>query len=58
VNKSKEFLNLAKKYKINVIGASHYLTEKWAMQQSVPFFRKYGLPVKFIENNDQFKKLD
>lgn len=58
VAKSKEFLDLAKEYKINVIGASHYLTEKWAMQYSVPYFRKFKMPVKFIEDLDQMKKLD
>jgi len=58
VAKSKEFLDLAKEYKINVIGASHYLTEKWAMQQSVPYFRKFKMPVKFIEDFDQMKVLD
>ncbi|MBU3904690.1 MAG: Nif3-like dinuclear metal center hexameric protein [Nanoarchaeota archaeon] len=58
VSKSKEFLKKAKEYKINIIGASHYLTEKWAMQQSVSYFKKFNFPVKFIENIEQMKILD
>ena len=57
-NKAKKFLAKAKELKMNVIGASHYLTEKWAMQQSVPYFKRFGLPVKFVEDKAQLKKLD
>jgi len=57
-NKAKKFLEKAKELNMNVIGASHYLTEKWAMQQSVPYFERFGLPVKFVEDKAQLKKLD
>ena len=56
--KTKRFLAKAKELKLNIIGASHYLTEKWAMEMSIPFFRKYGLPVEFLENKEQYKRLD
>jgi putative NIF3 family GTP cyclohydrolase 1 type 2 len=57
-DKAKKFLAKAKELNMNVIGASHYLTEKWAMQMSVPYFERFGLPVKFIEDKAQLKKLD
>lgn len=56
--KTKEFLAKAKELGINIIGASHYLTEKWAMGQSVPYFERFGLPVEFIEDLEQLKRLD
>lgn len=57
-NAAKEFLAKAKELKINVIGASHYLTEKWAMEQSMPYFKKLGVEAEFIEDLEQMKKLD
>ncbi len=56
--KTKEFLAKAKELKLNIIGASHYLTEKWAMEQSKLYFGKFGLPVEFIEDLAQMKVLD
>ena len=42
---------------INVIGASHYLTEKWAMEFSVPYFRQF-CETEFIEDEAALKKLE
>jgi len=58
IEKSEKFLAKAKELHMNVIGASHYLTEKWAIEQSVPYFRKFGLPVSFIEDLEQLEHLD
>ncbi len=55
--KAKEFFVKVKEFKMNVIGASHYLTEKWAIEQSIPFFKRY-LPSEFIEDFSQLKNLD
>jgi putative NIF3 family GTP cyclohydrolase 1 type 2 len=43
---------------INVIGASHYLTEKFAPQHSLRFFKELGLPAAFIEDNQALEKLE
>lgn len=42
---------------INVVGASHYLTEKWAPQFSVPYFEQF-LPSSFIEDLSALEKLE
>ncbi len=42
---------------INVIGASHYLTEKWAMEFSVPYFRQF-CKTEFIEDESALKRLE
>lgn len=43
---------------INVIGASHYLTEKFAPQRSLKFFEQFGVPVEFIEDAEALNKLE
>ncbi len=42
---------------INVVGASHYLTEKWAMEFSVPYFRQFS-ETEFIEDTSALKRLE
>ena len=46
-----------KKIGINIIGCSHYLTEKWAMEFSVPFFQKF-CDSEFIEDKIALKRLE
>lgn len=43
---------------INVIGASHYLTEKFAPQHSLRFFKELGLPAAFIEDTQALERLE
>ena len=47
---SVEFHKVAKKNGINVIGATHYSTEKFACIAMVGYFEKLGLPTKFISD--------
>ena len=47
----------ANKIGINVIGCSHYLTEKWAMQYSLPYFSKI-CKSEFIEGNEALNILE
>ncbi len=44
-----EFDRLAKENKINLIGASHYSSEKFACMQMVKYFEAQGLESEFIE---------
>lgn len=53
-----DFFATAKKFNINIIGASHYLTEKWALELSMPYFSRLGVPAKFIEDIEALNKLD
>src|SRR3989338_6543908 len=39
---------------INIIGCSHYLTEKWAMLFSIPYFEQF-CPTEFIEDKAALK---
>ena len=50
-------LEAIKKIRINLIGASHYLTEKWAMEFSVPYFMQF-CKTEFIEDASALKKLE
>jgi len=50
-------LKAAKRVGINLIGASHYLTEKWAMEFSVPYFRQF-CATEFIEDDSALKRLE
>ncbi|MBI4836581.1 MAG: Nif3-like dinuclear metal center hexameric protein [Candidatus Abawacabacteria bacterium] len=43
---------------INIIGASHYLTEKFAPQLSLEFFKKLGYSANFIEDETAKKQLE
>ena len=47
---SVEFHKVAKENGINVIGATHYSTEKFACIAMVGYFEKLGLPTKFISD--------
>lgn len=40
---------LLRKFKINLIGATHYSTEKFACIAMVDYFKKLGLPCEFIK---------
>ncbi len=44
-----EFHRIAKKNKINVVGATHYSTEKFACIAIVDYFTKLGMEAEFIE---------
>jgi len=44
-----EFHRIIEDKKINVIGATHYTTEKYACIAMVRYFEKLGLPAEFIE---------
>ena len=50
-------LKAIEKIGINVIGASHYLTEKWAMEFSVPYFSQF-CKTEFIEDESALKRLE
>ncbi len=45
------------KIEINIIGCSHYLTEKWAMQYSIPFFSQI-CKSEFIEDKEALNLLE
>lgn len=49
--------SLLKKFKINLIGATHYSTEKFACIAMCKYFKKLGLPAEFIEGKPLFKDL-
>ncbi len=44
-----EFHKIAKDNLINVIGATHYSTEKYACISMVDYFSKLGIPAEFLE---------
>jgi putative NIF3 family GTP cyclohydrolase 1 type 2 len=46
---SKEAHDFAKEHKINVLGGTHYSTEKFACISMADYFKKAGLPSEFIE---------
>ncbi len=46
---SKKEHEFAKQYKINILGGTHYSTEKFACMEMCKYFRELGLPCKFIE---------
>nr|WP_288826710.1 Nif3-like dinuclear metal center hexameric protein [uncultured Clostridium sp.] len=43
-----EFHKIARDHSINVIGATHYSTEKFACMAMVDYFRSCGLPAEFL----------
>lgn len=45
---SEETHDFAKANKINILGGTHYSTEKFACMKMCEYFRKLGLPCKFI----------
>ena len=42
---------------VNLIGCSHYLTEKWAMIYSLPYFEQF-CDSEFIEDKEALKRLE
>ena len=46
---SLEFHRIAKESKINVVGATHYSTEKYACMAMEDYFAGLGIEAKFIE---------
>ncbi len=49
-NKNKKFHALAREWKINLIGASHYHTEKCAVQDVATFLQKNGFKADFVDD--------
>jgi putative NIF3 family GTP cyclohydrolase 1 type 2 len=47
---SKKAHELARKYKINILGGTHYSTEKFACIKMIDYFKKIGLPANFVED--------
>jgi putative NIF3 family GTP cyclohydrolase 1 type 2 len=47
---SKKAHEFAEKHKINILGGTHYSTEKFACISMVGYFKKIGLPSEFIED--------
>ncbi|MHA2244238.1 MAG: Nif3-like dinuclear metal center hexameric protein [Candidatus Hodarchaeales archaeon] len=54
---SKKAHNFAKQNKINIIGATHYSTEKFACIAMCNYFEDLGLPCKFIEDDPVLEDL-
>lgn len=48
--KNEEFHRLAREWRINVIGASHYHTEKCAVQDVAEFLEKNGFKAEFLDD--------
>lgn len=49
-NHSKEAHEFAEKHGINILGGTHYSTEKFACINMCDYFKKAGLPSEFIED--------
>jgi len=58
-NKKNYSKNLSEinKLGLNIIGCSHYLTEKWAMEQSISYFEKI-CKAEFIEDREALNLLE
>ncbi|MCX7749494.1 MAG: Nif3-like dinuclear metal center hexameric protein [Clostridia bacterium] len=52
-----EFHRIVEENKINVIGATHYSTEKYACMAMVEYFKRMGLPAAFIEGRPYLEDL-
>jgi len=48
---SKKAHDFAEKHRINILGGTHYSTERFACISMVDYFKKIGLPSEFIEDN-------
>jgi putative NIF3 family GTP cyclohydrolase 1 type 2 len=48
---SKEAHEFAEKYRVNILGGTHYSTEKFACIRMVNYFQKLGLPAEFLAEN-------
>lgn len=49
---------IAKENKINIIGATHYSTEKFACISLVNYFKKIGLPSQFLDDRPDLGDLE
>ncbi|MHC4149493.1 MAG: Nif3-like dinuclear metal center hexameric protein [Planctomycetota bacterium] len=49
-DKNKKFHALAREWKINLIGASHYHTEKCAVQDASKFLEEHGYKSEFVDD--------
>ena len=47
---SKKSHEFAREYKINILGGTHYSTEKFACIEMIKFFSKFGLPTEFVSD--------
>lgn len=47
---SKKAHDFAEKHKINILGGTHYSTEKFACMKICEYFNKFALPSEFIED--------
>jgi len=54
---SKEAHTLGQKNQINIIGATHYSSEKFACIAMCKYFSKLGLPAEFIEDEPCFEDM-
>ena len=52
-----KIVEIAKKYSINIIGATHYSTEKWACMNMLDYFRKIGLGCVFMPGKPDMNDL-
>lgn len=55
---SLETHRLAKENRINIIGATHYSTEKFACMAMVEYFKKLGIPAEFIKGRPDLNDLE
>ncbi len=47
---SKKAHDFVEKHKINILGGTHYSTEKFACMAMINYFKKFSLPSEFIED--------
>ncbi|MFW9807432.1 MAG: Nif3-like dinuclear metal center hexameric protein [Candidatus Thorarchaeota archaeon] len=55
---SLKFHEICEKNGINIVGATHYSTEKFACIAIQKFFEKVGLPAEFVEDEPNFRDYD
>lgn len=56
-NHSAEAHKFAEENKINILGGTHYSTEKFACMAMCDYFKKLGLPSEFIEDEPVLEDL-
>jgi putative NIF3 family GTP cyclohydrolase 1 type 2 len=54
---SKKSHDFAKENKINILGGTHYSTEKFACKEMVKFFSKFDLPSEFLSDEPVFEDM-
>jgi putative NIF3 family GTP cyclohydrolase 1 type 2 len=47
---NQDFHNLARETRVNLIGGTHYNTEKWAVRDVARFLEQSGIPARFVED--------